>query len=190
MAIQKEIEFKNLLEKEEFHRLCEGFGISAVDFHSQTNTYFDTKDFKLRDAFMGFRLRVVGDRNELTLKAPGDNVHTMIETTRYIDDKERDHILELGAINTHSYEEFIQLPEVLETFGSLRTRRVEVPYQDGLLVLDCSDYLGHTDYEVEYEVPDADKGHKSFLSLLEAYQIPIRNTPKKIARFMKLAQQK
>ncbi|WP_075617321.1 CYTH domain-containing protein [Paenisporosarcina indica] len=190
MSIQKEIEFKNLLEKDEFHRLCSGFDISPKDFHTQTNTYFDTIDFKLRNASMGFRLRVLENRNELTLKSPGDNVHTMIEITRCIDTQERDQILDLGTIKTHSYDEFKQLPDALEAFGSLRTKRAEVTYQGGSLVLDCSDYLGHTDYEVEYEVTDAEKGQQIFLSLLGAYQIPIRNTPKKIARFMKMAQQK
>jgi len=114
----------------------------------------------------------------------------MIETTRLIDTHERDQILQLGAIQPNLYEEFKQLPNILKAFGSLRTQRAEVPFENGLLVLDCSDYLGHTDYEVEFEVTDIETGQQSFLTLLETYKIPKRNTPKKIARFMKVAQQK
>ena len=190
MSVQKEIEFKNLLEKEEFDRLCIGFDLSSQDFRSQVNTYFDTIDFQLREAMMGFRLRVVGERNELTLKAPGENIHTMIETTRYISANERDQILRSGSIHASIYEEFNQLPEALHAFGSIHTQRAEVPYQEGLLVLDHSAYLGQTDFEVEFEVNDLEKGQQSFLMLLETYQIPKRVTPKKIARFMKAAMQK
>jgi len=190
MSIQKEIEFKNLLEKEEFHTLCIEFGVSEEDFHIQTNTYFDTKDYQLRDAFMGFRLRVLEQRNELTLKAPGDNQHTMIETTRLINEYERDEILQNGFIKPRDYDEFLSLLDVLFSFGSLRTCRAEIPYQKGLLVLDRSDYLGETDYEVEFEVMDYETGQQSFNEMLLTYGIPVRKTPKKIARFMKVAQQK
>ena len=190
MTIQKEIEFKNLLEKEEFDRLCLGFGLSTKNFHSQTNTYFDTIDFQLRNAMMGFRLRVVGDRNELTLKAPGENIHTMLETTCKISANEREQILHTGSIQVSMYEEFHQLPDELQAFGTLHTERAETPYQDGLLVLDRSHYLGHTDFEMEFEVTDLERGQQSFMDLLENYKIPKRLTAKKIARFMKAAQQK
>lgn len=187
MSNQKEIEFKNLLEKEEFDRLCSVFGISEKDFHVQTNTYFDTANHQLRDSLMGFRLRVVGERNELTLKAPTDNVHTMMETTHLISANERDEILHNHSINPRNYREFQLLPEQLLAFGSLRTKRAEISFQGGLLVLDCSDYLGITDYEVEYEVSDVTSGQQHFNDLLKLYQIPKRQTLKKIARFMKAA---
>ncbi|PUB17910.1 CYTH domain-containing protein [Paenisporosarcina sp. OV554] len=187
MTIQKEIEFKNLLEEEEFHSLCRAFAISKQNFHVQTNTYFDTTNNQLRDSLMGFRLRVVGERNELTLKAPTDNVHTMMETTHLISAIERDEILSNQLIRPRDYSEFQQLPELLLAFGSLRTERAEISFQGGLLVLDRSDYLGITDYEVEYEVTDITSGQQSFNELLKYHQIPKRQTLKKIARFMKAA---
>ncbi len=187
MTIQKEIEFKNLLEEEEFHSLCSTFGISQQDFHVQTNTYFDTSNNQLRDSRMGFRLRVVGDRNELTLKAPTDNVHTMMETTHLISATERDNILSNQSIRPQEYCEFQQLPNLLQAFGSLRTERAEISFQGGLLVLDRSYYLGITDYEVEYEVNDVTSGQQSFNELLKKHHIPKCQTPKKIARFMKAA---
>jgi uncharacterized protein YjbK len=114
----------------------------------------------------------------------------MIETTRLITDYERDEILQNGFIKPQAFDEFLSLPEVLFSFGSLRTCRVEIPYQKGLLVLDRSDYLGETDYEVEFEVTDYENGRQSFNKLLSTHRIPVRNTPKKIARFMRAAQHK
>ncbi len=190
MSIQKEIEFKNLLEPQEFENLCKEFNLSSTDFHTQTNTYFDTKDHQLRDAGMGFRLRVVGERNELTLKSPGENSHTMIETTCYISEIDRDKILQEGLIHTNIYPDFHQLPGIVYAFGTLKTQRSELNYQDGLLVLDRSDYLGHTDYEVEFEVSDLKRGRQHFYEFLDTFKIPQRQTDKKIARFMKVVHSK
>lgn len=187
MTVQKEIEFKNLLTSEEFNRLCNEFGIADRDFHLQTNTYFDTVDYQLSAAFKAFRLRVIGERNELTLKEPGENIHTMIETTHLISEIERDKILNNGEIKTEIYIEFQLLPEILFPFGTLRTIRAEIAYKDGLLVLDRSEYLNRIDFEVEYEVDDLLRGQKHFDELLNTFKIPKRPTMKKIARFMKVA---
>jgi uncharacterized protein YjbK len=71
----------------------------------------------------------------------------------------------------------------LEYFGSITTKRAEIPYKAGLLVLDHSLYLNTEDYEVEYEVVDFQRGQLTFKELLEQYNIPLRVTLNKIARF-------
>ena len=68
-------------------------------------------------------------------------------------------------------------------FGSLTTKRAEFPYKEGLLVLDHSFYLNKEDYEIEYEVEDFQSGQLVFQGLLKQYEIPIRKTQNKIARF-------
>lgn len=187
LSSQLEIEFKNLLTHEEFLQLCHTFSIRETDFHSQTNTYFDTPDFNLRDLKMGFRLRTLPSRNELTLKSPSTNEHSMTETTEIVTNEERDVILRQGYIDTLHYKNFSHLPPRLYSFGSLRTERSEFHYKDGLLVLDHSHYMQQEDYEVEYEVEDVELGQKIFFDLLANHNIPIRQTDKKIARFMKAA---
>ncbi|MDX1807227.1 MAG: CYTH domain-containing protein [Paenisporosarcina sp.] len=187
MSSQTEIEFKNLLTAEEFYTMREAFSLSSSDFHSQTNIYFDTTDFQLKTAKKGFRLRVVGDRNELTLKSPGDNAHTMLEVTELISNEKRDQILAQGFIDTSIYQAFSQLPDRVNVFGSLRTERAEVHYQGGLLVFDHSYYMQWEDFEVEYEVEDLETGRTHFYNLLKEHHIPTRKTDTKIARFMKEA---
>ena len=187
LSSQLEIEFKNLLTHQEFLRLCNTFSISENDFHSQRNTYFDTHDFNLRDKKMGFRLRTLSSRNELTLKSPSTNEHSMMEITELVTNEERDAILRQGYIDTLQYKNFSHLPPRLYSFGSLRTERAEFHYKDGLLVLDHSHYMQQEDYEVEYEVEDVELGQKVFLDLLSKHDIPTRQTDKKIARFMKAA---
>ncbi|MDX1771545.1 MAG: CYTH domain-containing protein, partial [Planococcaceae bacterium] len=178
MSSQTEIEFKNLLTEEEFNSLRDAFSLSDTDFHSQTNTYFDTDDFQLKEAKKGFRLRVVGDRNELTLKSPGDNPHTMLEITELISNEKRDQILSQGYIDTHLYQAFSQLPNQVNAFGSLRTERAEIPYEGGLLVFDHSYYMQLEDFEVEYEVEDLEAGRTHFYDLLKKHNIPTRQTDK------------
>ena len=69
MQSEREIEFKNLLTKLEFQSLVGALGLTSTDFQSQTNYYFDTPDNYFKEKKMGFRLRVLPNRNELTLKS-------------------------------------------------------------------------------------------------------------------------
>lgn len=73
----------------------------------------------------------------------------------------------------------------LTYFGTLRTSRAEIPYKNGLLVLDHSFYLGAEDYELEYEVTDANEGAKYFEQLLMELDIKKKPTENKIRRFYK-----
>ena len=43
-----EIEYKNLLTKQDFERLQQFFKIESNQFFTQQNHYFDTKDFRLK----------------------------------------------------------------------------------------------------------------------------------------------
>lgn len=43
-----EIEFKNVLTKDEFIRLQQFLGVTENDFFLQVNDYFDTDDFALK----------------------------------------------------------------------------------------------------------------------------------------------
>lgn len=184
MQSEKEIEFKNLLTKQEFECFVLFFQIDQKDFHTQTNYYFDTQNNFFKDNRMGFRLRVLRNKNELTLKRPIEE-HVMEENTVEVSDFERDAIINQSTFPSIPFLQQFNLVTPLLCIGSLQTNRVEIPFKNGTLFLDHSIYGQTEDYEVEYESSDVKYGKKVFHELLEEHNIPIRQTDKKIARLVK-----
>ncbi|WP_419888699.1 CYTH domain-containing protein [Neobacillus niacini] len=182
-----EIEFKNLLTKAEYKKLLKAFRVKEDQIISQTNHYFDTPDFRLKELGSALRIREKKDYYEMTLKQPA--AVGLLETTQILSLDEflgaiKNGIIPKGIV--HERLELLNKPiMVLEYFGSLTTKRAEFTYREGLLVLDHSLYLNTEDYEVEYEVEDFQVGQRVFEELLEQYNIPLRTTQNKIARFYK-----
>lgn len=121
---------------------------------------------------------------ELTLKEPNDE--GLLETNEPISEVERDLLLEhkffpKGAIEKKLKSMQISLKKI-NHFGTLTTSRAEIPFYEGLLVLDRSFYLKKEDFEVEYEVTDP-KAYKHITRLLTSLNIPIRKTENKVQRF-------
>lgn len=189
MSQEIEIEFKNMLTKEEFETLIEHFQIEESQFHIQHNHYFDTVDQQLRQLKSGLRIRQLENYNELTLKEPARGI-ALTETTDRLSDEQVQSILIEGtpipalevADRLHAFE--VSLNE-LQRIGTLSTTRAEINYNGGLLVFDHSLYADQEDYELEYEVVDEEEGKTIFLALLNELAIPVRPAQKKLARFMK-----
>ncbi|MGN4126526.1 CYTH domain-containing protein [Lysinibacillus sphaericus] len=191
MSQQLEIEFKNLLTKQQYEQLLKDFQINDNAIHRQTNHYFDTPLHAIRNLKSGLRIRQIDNYYECTLKEKSAE-HEHLETTDELTAEQAKKMLDgkgffapevakrLAAYNVHLDE--------LAVFGSLTTDRVEIPYKDGLLVFDHSFYLQCDDYEVEYESNDVIKGNAIFDVFLQQYGIKKQVTDKKIARFMKALQ--
>lgn len=194
MTQQLEIEFKNMLTKEEFHHLCESFQLTEENFHEQTNHYFDTPDFALKNLKSGLRIREVQNRFECTLKEPATGIG-LTETTDLLT-KEAVHSILTGSSPLHANEVEKRLqalkiaPKNLQILGTLFTKRAEIEYEGGLLVFDYSHYADTHDYELEYEVADEVTGKVLFQKFLAQYAIPLRPADKKIARFMSAVNKK
>ncbi|MGE8079503.1 CYTH domain-containing protein [Peribacillus loiseleuriae] len=179
-----EIEFKNLLTKEEFQRLKQSFSVKESDFIYQENHYFDTPQFSLKENESALRIRHKKGHYELTLKQPAKE--GLLETNQPLSKEEADSLLQgnripegyittlIGEMGIHSDIQF---------FGTLGTNRAEFAYKGGLLVLDHSLYLNTEDFEVEYEVTNNLAGKEIFDNLLDSLQIPIRKTENKVRRF-------
>ncbi|TAA73162.1 CYTH domain-containing protein [Planococcus salinarum] len=186
MTKELEIEFKNLLTQEEYMKLLSVFGYRPEDAHTQINHYFDTADFRLRNQRSALRIRQKGEMFECTLKTPAENGY--YEITDALEAHQAEEILKNRSFPAPEVEEALQelgmKADLLEPLGSLATHRIEFPYQSGLLVLDHSEYLGKEDFEIEYEVTDFEEGKQRFQAFLNEHEIPVRNTDKKIARFM------
>ncbi|MGP7817253.1 CYTH domain-containing protein [Niallia sp. 01092] len=185
MSQNIEIEFKNMLTKQEYLSLIEYFQIDEKDFFQQENHYFDTSDFLLKQQKSALRIRKKQDAYELTLKQP--HKEGLLETNKLLTKEESDIIFQTGKIN---FEPFVSIllgmninPDKICYFGSLTTVRAEKEFGNGLLVLDHSFYLNEEDYELEYEVSDAKEGQVYFEKLLQSCQIPKRKTKNKVQRF-------
>lgn len=184
MEQEIEIEFKNLLTKEEFNKLVTLFQLEN-SFISQTNHYFDTPNFSLKDTHSALRIREKNGTFTMTLKQPNDV--GLLETHEKLSEEIANAIMQSNQGFPSSIISQLESLQIniseLEYFGSLTTNRAEVPYKDGLLVLDHSTYHGTEDFEVEYEVSDEKSGYENFLQLLEEQQITQKKTENKIKRF-------
>ena len=70
MAINKEVEAKALLSKEEYQKVVNYFSITKDKKHKQTNYYFDTEDMLFQSNRIAFRVRHLqkDDTYEMTAK--------------------------------------------------------------------------------------------------------------------------
>ncbi|RFU63059.1 CYTH domain-containing protein [Bacillus sp. V59.32b] len=179
-----EIEFKNLLYRNEFDKLMEHFNVAETDFTTQLNHYFDTPLFELKDQKSALRIREKNERYELTLKQPAKD--GLLETNLELTKKQADSILKGTSLPESGIAKLIETmgisPKNIQYFGTLQTNRAELQYQGGLLVLDHSTYLNEEDYEVEYEVTNKTEGQNIFINLLKNLNIPARTTENKIRR--------
>jgi uncharacterized protein YjbK len=180
-----EIEFKNLLTKVEYENLLQTFNVKEKDVVMQSNHYFDTPEFDLKNLGSALRIREKRNNLELTLKQPA--AVGLLETTQHLSVNEFQAAIQLQIFPKGIVQERLEQLKIafnkIVYFGSLTTKRAEFPYKVGLLVLDHSFYLKKEDYEIEYEVEDFQTGQLVFQELLKQYDIPIRKTQNKIARF-------
>jgi uncharacterized protein YjbK len=193
LSQEVEIEFKNLLTKEEYFSLLDYFKINESLFTFQENHYFDTNNFALKDRQSALRIRSKQGAYTLTLKTPLEE--GLLETNQTLQKEEAEALLNDGIFPFGEVNDRLQslgIPtKQLHYFGTLTTKRAEIEYKNGLLVFDASFYMNVEDYELEYEVKDYNAGQKRFLSLLEERNIPTRKTENKVKRFYnaKLRQQ-
>lgn len=190
MVQEIEIEFKNLLTKNEFELLMQKYNVTIRDFISQENYYFDTADFSLKDKQSALRIRKKQDKYILTLKQPHEQ--GLLETHQELTENQAFTLLnsEVAQIFDGSVKEAVSAlginPDALQYLGALKTDRIEIIDNENFLVLDHSFYLNHEDYELEYEVKDPVTGKNKFLEILEQNNIPLRTTKNKIQRFFEL----
>lgn len=184
MAQEIEIEFKNILTREEFIKIK-----SFLPFPSegiiQTNYYFETPNFSLKKYRAALRIREKNGKYQLTLKEPH---HVgLLETHDKLTEKEALAWLNgepAGKTNIEKQLGKMNLSaEQLVYHGKLMTSRWEYHDRHLTYVLDKSDYHGQSDYELEIEAPSYDEGWQAFKNLLQRLSIPERNTPNKIERF-------
>ncbi|QCR34412.1 CYTH domain-containing protein [Lysinibacillus sp. SGAir0095] len=187
MAQELEIEFKNVLTKQQYENLLKKYHVTEEMIVRQRNHYFDTKDFHLKKLFSGLRIRETKKRIVCTLKErTSANIH--LETTDELSKEQAELMLSGKGFFAESVQAKLLQLEIpiaeLRVFGTLTTDRVELSYKGGTIVFDHSFYLNCDDYEVEYETDEESLGKEIFEDFLKENAIPKQVADKKIARFM------
>ena len=67
-------------------------------------------------------------------------------------------------------------------FLSLSTFRTYLPFNDGVLNIDKSEYCGIVDYEVEFSTKSYHQGKDTFVKFIKDYGIKYKKSDKKIKR--------
>lgn len=177
-----EIEYKTLLNKDEFKRLKKLF--SHVTPIVQTNYYFDSESSMLKKNHLSLRIRTFSNTAELTLKVP-DKVGTL-EHNFSISLEEADNIIKNGFKSSHPIANLLNQYHIelssLKSFGHLTTKRLEIETPIGVMALDESQYSNIIDYELELEVEDPKQGEKDFHRFLEDHHINFKYAKSKISR--------
>jgi len=184
MSQEIEIEYKNLITKEEYNQLLAAYSFQTAG-KKQINYYFETKNKELREHGCALRIREKENTYTLTLKEPRQT--GLLETHDIIQKDVFQKWINGDIIpQPHTSKQFKNLgvkPKDLVYMGSLETIRREATYKNVLLVLDISRYNNKIDYELELEAPDESTGSYLFEKILNNGGIPKRNTPNKIKRF-------
>lgn len=185
MSTNNEIEFKQILDQDTYSKIYEHYFKNQSPF-KQTNFYIDTENFKLKQHHAALRIRVKDYMFEMTLKVPAEVGLTEYNHSVNIE-PELDMSLQLSQfpndIRNILEQDFNILENELKVLGNLTTYRLETDYQNELLVLDKSEYLGKTDYELEFEVHSYDEGYSKFKTLLQHFNLQHQKPLNKVQRF-------
>ena len=179
-----EIEFKNLIDYPVYNRLRNTYFKEAAVI-TQTNFYIDNVHEEIAAARIALRIRDTGDSLMMTLKVPQEvgimEYHGSINPSML----NEEHINETQLpVNIRQQLEAHNIAvDSLYIVGALSTERREIPYDDGLLVLDASHYLDTEDFELEYEVSDYESGLEKFETFLSQQGIQSKKPLNKIQRF-------
>ncbi|ARI78015.1 CYTH domain-containing protein [Halobacillus mangrovi] len=187
MSQEIEIEFKNLLTLEEYEQVYQYLPFKSVELIEQTNYYFESDDFKLREQGAALRIRKKNDQWMLTLKQPHEE--GLLETHDSLTEEEANLWIQNKMVEKpHTKKQLRELDisvDELTYLGSLTTRRKELEFKETTVVIDHSLYYDEEDFELEVEAPSKQQGEEVFEEILSACDIPKRETDNKIRRFYK-----
>ena len=157
--VQKEFESRVMLTSEEYLNIVSRFMKLYPNHHflQNNNDYLDTKDLFLRNSHITLRVRTINDvRSELTLKIKGNNGDVEINDDISFKEKEillKERVFPEGNVKRYLLSLPIPLSDY-ENIVSLYNRRLEIQYDDHLLVIDKNEYSGIIEYNLEIETKE------------------------------------
>ena len=154
--IVKEFESRIMLTNDEYLNIVSFYMKLYPDQHflSNVNVYFDSDDLYLRKLHITLRVRTINDvKSELTIKIKGNNGDQEINDDLSLKDINllmNENIFPEGNVKNY----LLSLSYPLSAYKSIVTlynRRLEITYEDHLLVIDKNVYNDITDYNLEIE---------------------------------------
>ena len=179
----KEYEARIMLDEERYFFIVTYYMNLYPNKHflQNANFYFDTDDLYLRSQHMTLRVRVINDvKSELTLKIKGEDGDEEINdglTPRESDLLVNEGIFPYGQVRNR----LMLLPYSLDKYHkitALYNRRLEIEFDDHLLVLDKNTYGDMLDYNLEIESKIGIKHAKDMLKSV-IYLFLKKNTSEK-----------
>lgn len=179
--MQKEFETRLMINEEQYFHIVTYYMNLYPNhpFIQNTNYYFDTDDLYLRDQHMTLRMRSINNvKAELTLKIKGKDGDD--EITDGLTPKETELLIEHGVFPYGQVRNrLMSLPYSLEKYHNIATlfnRRLEIKFDDYILVIDKNTYGEATDYNLEIE---SNIGMAHAKELLNEYIEKFNLTPSK-----------
>ncbi|XJS11346.1 CYTH domain-containing protein [Aerococcaceae bacterium WGS1372] len=188
MVSSIEREFKTLLTKEQYQQLINYFQLNAEKAIIQTNHYYDTDDSQFKSIKSALRLRIFQDQtSEWTIKQQLNEIDSL-ELTQHNPEPLSTIPIYITPTLIHAKEmqDFINKQNIhwlsIQPTQSFKTTRYYIESDEGLYALDATDFSHHSDFELELESDDIERGFTQFSALLERFNISYQQSETKLAR--------
>ena len=187
-----EIEFKNLLTKDQYASLFEKYDLKNSEEIINKNFYYDDADESFKKIGAALRIRYTNKKTEMTLKVKGDTQNVEINVP--LDERYPKEPTVLPILPNEIIAELERMNVKIKTpmlIQKIETLRHEITLDEGLLlVLDETTFINDVvDYELEFETKDYETGLIAFEKLLEKNNIDKNPAKPKIARAVEYSKQ-
>lgn len=169
-----EIEYKTMLDEPLFEKIK-----SKLPFDSgvnQRNDYYDTPDRQLYSMGIMCRIRTVDNRFEFTVKIPQED--GVMEHEVLLETKTLDHPSVINFFNQLNLD-----VSQLDCIAYSDTQRYTYDDAYGSWCLDASSFENHNDFELEYELHEAnEKAYPHYVDMLNELDVEYREAKPKYIR--------
>lgn len=184
MSKNIEIEKRVMLTEEQYNDLLR----YALTYKSRKemvleNHYFDDEDLSLRNAHHMLRIRSInGDEFELTLKVKGDKGD--LEINEPLNKYEVDNLKRKLVIDNEEINNIIKndTNKKIKYITSLKTKRIEIEFDNYLFVLDKNYYSDVIDYDLEIESSDLDVAEETIKKYCSEFHLQYSSSYKSKSR--------
>ena len=187
-----EIEFKNLLTKDQYTSLFEKYDLKNSEEIINKNFYYDDADESFKKIGAALRIRYTNKKTEMTLKVKGETQNVEINVP--LDERYPKEPTVLPILPNEIIAELERMNVKIKTpmlIQKIETLRHEITLDEGLLVLDETTFINDVvDYELEFETKDYETGLIAFEKLLEKNNIDKNPAKPKIARAVEYSKRK